>query len=296
MIFQLREFVNQRIIGRAHLVSAAGGLARGRASAGGGRARNWPDLGHQGAVEVSSANSIASSSRPISLPDLTGTEITAHRTAPFTFQQGPCSIISCWPTRSTRAGQLRAALRRGRARITIGRVSYPSCVVMAPTLEQEAPTLPEAQLDFLLHQYRLPGTRGRTGDQAARAKAPPVPRPHPSPVSQATIFGPGARSSTYMVRTSSATCSNRLRHARRPPRRGTRQLAGLAAARALYRARPQRAAHAWLKGADYVSPADIQEVAHDCLRHRLILNYEAAADGITPDRFIDELLGRVAVP
>jgi MoxR-like ATPase len=42
-------------------------------------------------------------------------------------------------------------------------------------------------------------------------------------------------------------------------------------------------AHAWLQGRDYVGPEDIQEVAADVLRHRLVLSFEAEADGIEPD-------------
>ena len=37
-------------------------------------------------------------------------------------------------------------------------------------------------------------------------------------------------------------------------------------------------------------------MAYDVLRHRIILSYEAEADGITPDKFIDELIHTVAVP
>jgi MoxR-like ATPase len=55
-------------------------------------------------------------------------------------------------------------------------------------------------------------------------------------------------------------------------------------------------AHAWLAGRDYVDPEDIQTMAYDVLRHRIILTYEAEADGITPDGFIKELLSRVPVP
>jgi MoxR-like ATPase len=47
---------------------------------------------------------------------------------------------------------------------------------------------------------------------------------------------------------------------------------------------------------DYVDPQDIQAVACDVLRHRVILSYEAEAEGVTCDRFIHELLQRVAVP
>jgi len=39
----------------------------------------------------------------------------------------------------------------------------------------------------------------------------------------------------------------------------------------------------------------VQAVAHDCLRHRLILSYEANAEGVTADAVIDELLKQVAV-
>lgn len=55
-------------------------------------------------------------------------------------------------------------------------------------------------------------------------------------------------------------------------------------------------AHAWLNGRDFVAPEDIQEMAHDVLRHRIILSFEAEAEGITKDKFIDTLLSRIAVP
>jgi len=55
-------------------------------------------------------------------------------------------------------------------------------------------------------------------------------------------------------------------------------------------------AHAWLEGRDYVSPGDVQEVVHDVLRHRLLLSFEAEADGVTADDVVDRLLGLVALP
>ena len=39
-------------------------------------------------------------------------------------------------------------------------------------------------------------------------------------------------------------------------------------------------AHAWLRGRDHATPDDVRAVAADCLRHRLILSYEAAADDV----------------
>jgi len=53
--------------------------------------------------------------------------------------------------------------------------------------------------------------------------------------------------------------------------------------------------HAWMEGNDFVTPDDIRAVVHDCLRHRLILSYEANAEGITADHVIDEVLKSVAV-
>lgn len=54
-------------------------------------------------------------------------------------------------------------------------------------------------------------------------------------------------------------------------------------------------AHAWLDGRDTATPDDVKAVAHACLRHRLILTYEAEADGITKDAVLDEILKQVAV-
>jgi MoxR-like ATPase len=54
-------------------------------------------------------------------------------------------------------------------------------------------------------------------------------------------------------------------------------------------------AHAWLRGQDFVSPDDVQAVVADVLRHRLLLSFEAEANGITPDQVIGELLSLVPV-
>jgi MoxR-like ATPase len=53
---------------------------------------------------------------------------------------------------------------------------------------------------------------------------------------------------------------------------------------------------AWLRGRNYVTPEDVQAVAHDCLRHRISLTYQAAADGIGKDEVVDEVIRQVAVP
>jgi MoxR-like ATPase len=54
--------------------------------------------------------------------------------------------------------------------------------------------------------------------------------------------------------------------------------------------------HAFILGRAYVVPEDVKAVAHDVLRHRLVLSYEAAAEQMTSDRIIDQILGAVPVP
>jgi MoxR-like ATPase len=53
---------------------------------------------------------------------------------------------------------------------------------------------------------------------------------------------------------------------------------------------------AFLEGRAYVIPEDVKTIAPDVLRHRLVLSYEAAAEGVTADRIIEQILGAVAVP
>jgi len=54
-------------------------------------------------------------------------------------------------------------------------------------------------------------------------------------------------------------------------------------------------AQAWLSGKDFVDPDDVRNIAHAVLRHRLVLTYDALADGVIPDQAIDEILRQVAV-
>ena len=55
-------------------------------------------------------------------------------------------------------------------------------------------------------------------------------------------------------------------------------------------------AHAWLDGRDFVGPEDIQAVAPDVLRHRLVLSFEAEADGVIRTLIIEGILDGVGVP
>ena len=54
--------------------------------------------------------------------------------------------------------------------------------------------------------------------------------------------------------------------------------------------------NAWLSGRDFVTPEDIHAVVHDVLRHRVILSFEAQAEGFSSDDIIDKLLNVVPLP
>ncbi len=55
-------------------------------------------------------------------------------------------------------------------------------------------------------------------------------------------------------------------------------------------------ADALLDGQTYVTPHNVKRVAHDVMRHRLILSYEGQAEGIASEQIIDEILKKVPVP
>jgi MoxR-like ATPase len=55
-------------------------------------------------------------------------------------------------------------------------------------------------------------------------------------------------------------------------------------------------ARAWLDGDNFVTPHHIQAVAPGILRHRILLTFEAEAEGVTTDHFVEKLLNLVAIP
>ena len=55
-------------------------------------------------------------------------------------------------------------------------------------------------------------------------------------------------------------------------------------------------AHAFLAGRGYVTPQDVKSMAPDVLRHRIILSYEAEAEGLSTDDIISQILDRLEVP
>jgi MoxR-like ATPase len=97
---------------------------------------------------------------------------------------------------------------------------------------------------------------------------------------------------SYAVRLVSAT--------RNPERAGIKDLSGSI----LYGASPRATiglieagrALAFLRGRDYVLPEDVTDVVPDVMRHRVVLSYEALAEGMSPDHVIRRILQQVSAP
>lgn len=248
--------------------------------------------------------------------DLTGTEIYRVQEGSFAFQPGPIFHNLVLADEINRApAKVQSALLEAMAerQVTIGRTTYPLpklFLVMATQnpIEQEGTyPLPEAQLDRFLMYVRVdyPDIDAEHKIlQLARDEAlnPVVSQNHPAPMLSQDLILRIRREILEEIHMSSAVEEYiiQLVLATRNPQPYSDTLAqwlrfGASPRGTIGLDRAARA-HAWLKGRDYVSPEDIHAVVYDVLRHRLLLTYEAEAEGIDTDQFITELLNRVAIP
>jgi len=246
--------------------------------------------------------------------DLTGTEIFRPQDGSFKFQQGPLFHNLILADEINRApAKVQSALLEAMAerQITVGSETYPLprlFLVMATQnpIEQEGTyPLPEAQLDrFLLHvRIDYPdGAAEKAILQLARREArqgAAIPPP-PARLSQRVLFEARDEVLDLHLAENLEEYLLQIVLATRAPERYGDDLARWvdygASPRASITLDRCARAHAWLAGRDYVAPEDIQTMAHDVLRHRVLLSYEAEAEGITPDRLIGELIDRIAVP
>ena len=251
--------------------------------------------------------------------DLTGTEVYRPQDGSFVFQQGPLFHNLVLADEINRApAKVQSALLEAMAerQITVGKVTYPLpelFMVMATQnpIEQEGTyPLPEAQLDrFLMHvsidypeasaekeilrlvrEEAKNAAYGTTSTESNRTEK----------ISQQSILA--ARNEVldvYLAENLEEYLLHLVLATRDPATYGDDLASWL-----LYGASPRATialdrcarAHAWLDQRDFVTPDDIQAIAFDVLRHRVILSYEAEADGVTPDSFIQELIARVPVP
>ena len=246
--------------------------------------------------------------------DLTGTDIYRPQAGTFEFQKGPLFhnlILADEINRSP--AKVQAALLEAMAerQITVGSASYPLpdlFMVMATQnpIEQEGTyPLPEAQLDrFMLHvKIDYPHAEHEKDIlHLARqeAKGETVSSASSQAISQQSIFE--ARNEILNIHMSDALEDYLLQlilATRNPAAYGDDIAAWLqygASPRASIALDRCARAKAWLQQRDFVTPDDIQDMAFDILRHRIILSYEAEAEGISTDDVIRELIARVAVP
>ena len=247
--------------------------------------------------------------------DLTGTDIYQPQDGTFEFREGPLFHNLILADEINRApAKVQSALLEAmeERQITVGESSYtlPGLFMVMATqnpIEQEGTyPLPEAQLDrFLLHarvgyptvedeRKILVLNRDEAKSGERDAFAPPQLMAESDVMlarQQILRLHLSDELEKYIVNVVVAT---------RNPGAVTKELDG----QIMYGASPRACmgidraarAHAWLQGRDYVGPEDIQEVAPDVLRHRLVLSFEAEADGVEPDSIIQGVLDGVGVP
>lgn len=242
--------------------------------------------------------------------DVTGSEIYRPETGVFEFQRGPIFHNLLLADEINRApAKVQSALLEAMAerQVSVGSHSYALdslFLVMATQnpLEQEGTyPLPEAQLDrFLMHvnvdypsaEAELAILRSvRNEAQGEQSAAPQI--------SQQAIFSARQQAldihmadavEQYIVQLVIAT-----RNAGQWDQQLDQWLDVGASPRATIALDRCSRAHAWLAGRDYVSPDDVQAVAHDVLRHRLIISFAAEAEGVARDQLIDRLIHCVPV-
>jgi MoxR-like ATPase len=243
--------------------------------------------------------------------DITGTDIFRPQTGAFEFQQGPIFNNLVLADEINRApAKVQSALLEAMAerQVSIGSQTYelPRLFLVMATqnpIEQEGTyPLPEAQLDrFLMHvrvsypdadaeQQILRLARNEASGERVRPAAT---------VSQADIFA--ARQAVLSIHMAAAVEEYIVqlivgtREAGRYDSELAEWLEFGASPRATIALDRCARANAWIAGRDYVSPDDVQAVAHDCLRHRLIVSFEAEAAGISSDQIIERLIERIPV-
>lgn len=316
-IQKLKKYIGKRIIGQEALVNRllVALLADGHLLVEGA-----PGLAKTRAIKVLGEGIEGDFHRvqftPDLLPaDLTGTEIYRPQDASFHFHRGPLFHNLILADEINRApAKVQSALLEamGERQITVGSETYtlPKLFLVMATqnpIEQEGTyPLPEAQLDRFLMHVRI-GWPDATEEAAILAlvrgesqSQPQQTEPGWQPIKQSTIFTARDEILQLYLADNLQEYLIQIVLATRNPSVYGDDLAGWiqygASPRATIGLDRCARALAWLTGRDFVTPEDIQAVAFDILRHRLILNYEAEAEGITTDRVIAELIRRIAVP
>lgn len=309
----LEQWLDQQIIGQSHLVQRllialiADGHLLVEGAPGLAKTRAIKSLGD--ALE-GSFHRIQFT--PDLLPgDVTGTEIYRPQAGSFDFQQGPVFSNLVLADEINRApAKVQSALLEAMAerQVSVGSQSYalPRLFLVMATqnpIEQEGTyPLPEAQLDrFLLHvKVGYPDADAErlilrlTRSEAASGTSGAAPQ-----LAQESVFQARAEALALHMAPAVEEYIVQLVVASRDPSPYSEELAHWldygGSPRATIALDRCARAHAWLQGRDFVSPDDVQAVAADVFRHRLLLSFEAEAAGVRSDQVIDELLRLVPV-
>lgn len=312
----LRDYLNEQVLGQPLLVERllVALLADGHLLVEGP-----PGLAKTRAIKALADGLEASFQRiqftPDMLPaDLTGSDIYRPGDGSFHFQAGPLFHNLILADEINRApAKVQSALLEAMAerQVSVGGATYPlprPFLVMAtqnPIEHEGTYPLPEAQLDrFMLHtlvDYPDRATTRRIMD-LTRREALGNGEPAPSPRRLDLASAQAARREVLQITLADAVQDYiaALVDATRQPRSYSQQLGawlrwGVSPRAAIAIERGARAL-AWLRGRDYVSPDDVQQIAPDALRHRLLLDYAAQARGVSTSDCINELLRQVPAP
>jgi MoxR-like ATPase len=286
-----------------------------------------PGLAKTRAIKALASNLEADFSRiqftPDLLPsDITGTEVYIQKdgAGEFRFEPGPIFANIVLGDEINRApAKVQAALLEAmeERQVTVAGTTHdlpPLYMVMAtqnPVEQEGTYPLPEAQMDrFLMHvkidyppvedEVRVielvraeEAARNETGSVSAAGSAP-------ARIPQDVIFAARREISRMPVADALGRYMADLVYATRTPERYGEDLdrwidVGASPRGSLALDRCARV-HAWLHGREYVDPEDVRAIAHDALRHRLMLSYEAQGEGVNADGVIDRLLELVALP
>jgi MoxR-like ATPase len=314
---QLRDELQREVIGQPHLIECLliALLADGHLLVEGA-----PGLAKTTAVKALAARIEADFHRvqftPDLLPaDLTGTDVFRPQAGSFEFERGPLFHNIVLADEINRApAKVQSALLEAMAerQITVGRSTWrlPDLFLVMATqnpIEQEGTfTLPEAQLDrFVMHvTIGYPDAASELAIlQLAREQARRTLHPLPAPralLTPAEVFA--ARDASLAVHLAPALeeyLAQLVLATRDAGRYGPelkRWIAWGASPRGTIALDRCARAHAWLAGRDYVLPEDVHAVVHEVLRHRVLLSYEAEAEGVRSDQVIDRLLDLVPLP
>jgi len=310
-IKNLANWLNQQIVGQEHLINRLliALLADGHLLVEGA-----PGLAKTKAIKTLSQGIEAKFHRVQFTPDLlpadvTGTDIYRPQSGHFEFQPGPIFHNLVLADEINRApAKVQSALLEAMAerQVSVGSKTYPLpklFMVMATQnpIEQEGTyPLPEAQLDrFLLHVVvDYPSLEAeRKILHLARQEAKTLAVEPPPVISEASILTARQEVLSLHMADSVENYLVHLINATRRPAKYHKDLADLiefgASPRATIALDRCARAHAWLEGRDYVTPDDVQAIAYDVLRHRLILKFEAEAKGISTQQVIERLLSTV---